>query len=274
MSDITAGSDRAAPATAREARKPSHPRAAELAARYAGLDGEALLRPIIAHEFPGRIAVVSSFGAEAAVLLHLVAKVDPATPVIFLDTGKHFPETLAYREQVTARLGLRDVRVVAPEPLSAAHLDPLGTLWRNGPDHCCHLRKTLPLSRALVGFDAWITGRKRHQGGARTQLETIEAVDGRTKVNPLVSWSPAQIEAVFAAADLPRHPLVPDGYTSIGCATCTKRTAPGEPARAGRWAGLEKTECGIHWPAGPAQGPARSTPELGSWYNNDVVWNS
>ncbi len=226
-------------------------------ARYAGLDGEALLRPIIEREFAGRIAVVSSFGAEAAVLLHLVAKIDPATPVIFLDTGKHFRETLAYREKVAAHLGLRDVRAVAPEPDAVAHLDPLGSLWRDGPDHCCHLRKTLPLRRALAGFDAWITGRKRYQGGTRTQLETIEAVDGRIKINPLAPWSSAQIDAVFTAAGLPRHPLALDGYASIGCATCTRRTAPGEPARSGRWAGLGKTECGIHWPTGRGrQGPA------------------
>ncbi len=244
----------------------------DIITRYAGLDGEALLRPIIEREFAGRIAVVSSFGAEAAVLLHLVAKVDPATPVIFLDTGKHFPETLAYREQLAAHLGLRDVRAIAPEPLSAAQLDPLGTLWRNGPDHCCHLRKALPLRRALAGFDAWITGRKRYQGGARTQLETIEAVDERTKINPLAPWSPAQIDAVFAAAGLPQHPLALDGYASIGCATCTKRTAPGEPARAGRWAGLNKNECGIHWPTGPGPvRPVRSNAAARPLYNHNSV---
>ncbi len=223
-----------------------------LKANYAGLDGGALLAPLIHREFPGRIAVVSSFGAEAAVLLHLVAEIEPATPVVFLDTGKHFPETLAYREEVTARLGLRDLRIVTPDPLAAAHLDPLGILWRDGPDHCCHLRKVLPLKRALSGFDAWITGRKRYQGDARTGLETVEAADGRIRVNPLARWSSDRVEAAFAASDLPRHPMVEEGYRSIGCATCTRCTAPGEAARAGRWAGLGKSECGIHWPVGPS----------------------
>ena len=228
-------------------------RAARLNTRYAGLQGAELLRPMIEREFPGRIAAVSSFGTEAAVLLNLVAQIDPAMPVIFLDTGKHFPETLAYREEVTARLGLRDVRIVAPDPLTAAHLDPYGALWRNGPDHCCHLRKVLPLRAALSGFEAWITGRKRYQGGARAGLETIEAADGRIKLNPLAGWSEGRIQDEFRRAGLSRHPLVADGFSSIGCAPCTRapdcRADCGvDGARAGRWAGTGKTECGIHWP--------------------------
>ena len=204
---------------------------------------------MIEREFPGRIAAVSSFGAEAAVLLHLIAEIDPATPVIFLNTGKHFPETLAYREEATARLGLSDVRVVTPDPLSAAHLDPHGTLWRDGPDHCCHLRKVVPLRRALAGFEAWITGRKRYQGGTRAGLAAVERVGGHVKINPLAGWSEARVEAAFQDAALPRHPLVSEGYTSIGCAPCTRRAVCGAATRSGRWLGTGKTECGIHWPS-------------------------
>lgn len=242
-------------------------RAAELARRYAGADGAALLRPLIEREFPGRIAVVSSFGAESAVLLALVAGIDPATPVIFLETGKLFPETLAYRDRLAARLGLRDVRGVAPDPADLAARDGDGSLWRRDADLCCHLRKVLPLERALAGFEAWITGRKRYQGHAREHLPVIEAVDGRIKVNPLATWSRARIEAAFESAGLIRHPLSSHGYPSIGCVPCT-RPAPGQAPRAGRWPESAKTECGIHWPNGrllrsasPPTAPSRRSGE-------------
>ena len=226
-------------------------RVASLAARYGALDGGDLLRPLIEREFPGRIAVVSSFGAESALVLHLVAAIDPATPVIFLDTGQHFPETLAYRDELTGRLDLRDVRTVRPEPADLQHRDPDGTLWQRSPNLCCHLRKVLPLRRALAGFDAWITGRKRLHGAVRAGLEPIEVADGKIKINPLADWDAARIAETFASTGLPRHPLVADGYASIGCAPCTRPTRRGEPPRAGRWAGSEKTECGIHWSAAP-----------------------
>jgi len=224
-------------------------RAARLADRYVGIGGLALLRAMIVEEFPGRIAVVSSFGAESALVLALVAQVDPATPVIFLETGKHFDETLAYRDELTARLGLCDVRVIRPEPSVVQANDPHGDLWRRNGDLCCNLRKVLPLERALTGFSAWITGRKRFHGGERTALPHIEASGLRIKVNPLAGWSADHMAAAFEVANLPRHPLVEEGYTSIGCAPCTQRPAAGEAGRAGRWAGSAKTECGIHWPA-------------------------
>ena len=217
-----------------------------LRARYAGLDGAELLRPLIEREFPGRIAVVSSFGAESVLLLDLVAAIDARVPVIFLDTGKHFVETLAYRDLVTARLGLQDVRSVRPSPLDLKAEDPEGTLWRRDPDRCCHLRKVLPLERALAGFTAWITGRKRFHGEARAALDTLELVDGRIKVNPLAHWRAADIAAAVAARALPVHPLVAEGYGSIGCAPCTAKSLPDEGLRSGRWAGLAKSECGIH----------------------------
>lgn len=201
----------------------------------------------------GRIALVSSFGAESAVLLHLVARVDPSTPVIFLQTGKLFAETLAYRDQLTALLGLRDVRNIEPAAKQLAQHDPRGDLWSVDPDLCCAVRKTMPLDDALDGFDGWITGRKRVQGGLRAGLLPVETgPDGRHVLNPLHDWSQDALDSYFAAHDLPRHPLEAQGYLSIGCATCTRRTKPGEDRRSGRWVGIAKTECGIHLPRADA----------------------
>jgi phosphoadenosine phosphosulfate reductase len=221
-------------------------RVAELTARYGHLSGEALLKPLIEHEFAGSIVVVSSFGAEAAVLLALVAAIDPATPVLFLDTGKHFPETLRYRDRLVSMLALKDVRSLAPDAASLSQRDPDGTLWQSDPDACCHLRKTAPLAAALAPFAAWISGRKRFHGGARAALGPIEAEDRRIKINPLAAWTAADIAAEFKARALLRHPLVADGYLSIGCMPCTAPTADPEAPRSGRWAELAKTECGIH----------------------------
>lgn len=218
----------------------------DLSLRYRDLDGFELLCAVIDRDFFGRVAVVSSFGAESAVLLDLVAQVDPATPVIFLDSGKHFPETRAYRDLLVDHLGLSDVRSVGPEPGDLAGQDPDGRLWQSDPDRCCDLRKVRPLHQALAGFDAWITGRKQHQGGERTELPIVEAVDGRIKVNPLSPWSRDRVLGAFRGRGLPSHPLVAEGYRSIGCAPCTRATAPGEAPRDGRWALCGKTECGIH----------------------------
>ncbi len=221
-------------------------RAVELARRYGALEAVSLLRALAVREFPGRIAVVSSFGAESAVLLALVAEADPRIPVIFLETGKHFEATRRYRDRLIETLGLEDVRLVLPEARHVANLDPAGTLWQSDPDGCCRLRKVAPLGRALAGWGAWVTGRKRYQGNGRSALPTFEAVDGKVKVNPLAAWPKARIEAAFAARKLPRHPLEAEGYLSIGCAPCSCPVAAGEPLRAGRWAGCGKTECGIH----------------------------
>ena len=241
-------------------------RARGLAAAHAGLDGAALLRPLMTEQFAGRIALVSSFGTEAAVLLSLVAQVDPSTPVIFLDTLKHFEETQAYRDTLTERLGLSDLRAIRPDPATLARADSDGALWAEAPDACCHIRKVLPLRAALNGFDAWITGRKRYQGELRANLSTIEAAEGRIKINPLANWSPERIEEEFVARGLPRHPLEAEGFYSIGCLPCT---APGrgvEALRAGRWAGLAKTECGIHRPVRvPAEDVARPRRAAANW---------
>ena len=214
---------------------------------YDGWATEDLLWDLLRRAFPRRIALVSSFGTESAVLLHLVAAIDPAAPVVFLDTGKLFPETLAYRDALVARLGLRDVRSVKPGAPALAMADPAGTLWQTDPDICCWRRKVEPLDEALAGFPAWITGRKRFQGGQRGALPLIEhEPDGRVKVNPLVSWPAERLDHYMAEHALPRHPLEARGYRSIGCAPCTRPIAPGEDPRAGRWAGRGKTECGIH----------------------------
>ena len=213
---------------------------------------EKLLGDAILRRFRGRIALVSSFGAEAAALLHLVATVDPATPVIFLDTGKLFGETLAYRDHLVRRLGLGDVRSTGPDPEQLRQRDPDGTLWMRDPDACCALRKAEPLARALAPFDAWINGRKRHHGGDRAALRMVELVDGRTKLNPLADWDAQDIDAYLTRHDLPRHPLVAQGYGSIGCEPCTTPVGAGESARDGRWRGKAKTECGIHLPSVPA----------------------
>jgi phosphoadenosine phosphosulfate reductase len=204
--------------------------------------------------FPGRIAAVSSFGAESAVVLHMLAEIDPGVPVIFLDTGKLFPETLAYRDTLVALLGLTDVRSARPDPARLAEADPAGTLWQEQPDECCWHRKVEPLETALTGFAAWITGRKRYQGATRSTLEMVEAgADSRIKLNPLAAWSAAEVERYLAQHELPLHPLRASGYRSIGCATCTRPVLPGEDSRAGRWSGTSKTECGIHRaPAAPA----------------------
>jgi phosphoadenosine phosphosulfate reductase len=211
---------------------------------------ECILEDAILRRHPGgKIALVSSFGTESAILLHMIAQIDKATPVIFLDTGKLFPETLAYRDALIAQLGLTDVRNIRPSGAQLAAYDPDGTLWQKDVDLCCAIRKTNPLDEALEGFEAWITGRKRAQGGKRANLQTHETgPDGRKTVNPLAEWDDAKINAYFARHNLPRHPLQAAGYTSLGCASCTAKPAPGADKRSGRWSGLDKTECGIHLP--------------------------
>ena len=212
-------------------------------------EGVALLRCAITESFAGRLAVVSSFGADSAMLLALVADIDRDVPVIFLDTGKHFPETLAYRDDLVRRLGLRDVREVRPDPADLARVDPQGDLHRWVPDDCCAARKVAPLDHALAPFDAWATGRRQHQARTRSALPFMETVGGRVKFNPLADWTAERITDELDRRDLPRHPLLADGYASIGCAPCTRAVRLGEDPRAGRWAGQGKTECGIHRPA-------------------------
>jgi phosphoadenosine phosphosulfate reductase len=225
-----------------------------LAARAARLNADLEGAPaaqVIAHALRdarlGEVAMVSSFGADSVVLLHLLAGVDRDRPVLFLETGMLFRETLAYQREVAEALGLTDVRIVRPDPADLFTADPEGVLHQSDTDGCCAVRKVKPLELALQGFDAWITGRKRIHGGARASLPLFEVDGGHIKINPLAAWTGADLGAYMERHALPRHPLVAKGFASIGCAPCTTATLPGEDPRAGRWRASEKTECGIHF---------------------------
>ena len=222
--------------------------AAHLDRRFRGQDSRVVLDEAINRLFRGRITLVSSFGAESAALISLVAEVDRSTPVTFVDTGQLFVETLQYRDALVDLFGLTDVRTITPDPVRLAKKDPENFLWQDNPELCCSIRKVEPLARALEGFPAWISGRKRFQGGMRSDLPIFESDGPRVKINPLAEWSAAQIKAYAESLDLPEHPLVRHGFLSVGCMPCTTRVKPGEDARAGRWRGLAKTECGIHLP--------------------------
>jgi phosphoadenosine phosphosulfate reductase len=196
--------------------------------------------------FGDKLALVSSFGAESAVLLHLVSRVKHDLPVLFLDTGMLFGQTLDYRKQLAQRLGLTDVRDLRPHYQDLATADPDAKLWQTDTDACCHLRKVVPLEQALEDFDAWVTGRKRFHGGARLSLPVVEQAGRHVKFNPLANWTKADLDAYAEEHDLPAHPLVSQGFPSIGCWPCTQAVEDGDEMRAGRWAGSQKTECGIH----------------------------
>jgi phosphoadenosine phosphosulfate reductase len=240
-----------------DAKRGLRPRAAagdaEIAARLSilqdkarGRDAHGILELALREEFAGKTAVVSSFGAESVVLLKLVADIDPNTPILFLNTGKLFGETLRYRDRLQDVLGLGDVRSLSPSLEERQNKDPEGTLWSRNADACCDFRKTIPLARALEPFQAQITGRKRFQTRERADMQPVEYFETRYRFNPLWQWDLHQLEAFIERNNLPRHPLVEDGYPSIGCMPCTRRVQAGEDYRAGRWSGLDKDECGIH----------------------------
>lgn len=234
-------------------------RAQHLNRRYRHHGAVAVLERALSDPAVGRIALVSSFGAESVVLLHLVSVIDRTLPVLFIDTEMLFPETLAYQAEVAQKLGLTGVRRITASRAALAVRDPDGTLHQTDPDACCALRKTEPLENALSDFDAWITGRKRFQGGARETLDFFETdAGGRIKVNPLAHWEKGDVQDYLIENRLPRHPLVARGYPSIGCAPCTTPVAPGEDERAGRWRGSDKVECGIHFVDGKVvRGPLK-----------------
>jgi phosphoadenosine phosphosulfate reductase len=236
-------------------------RVAALNARYRHHAATEVVANALRDAEVGRVALVSSFGAESVVLLHMAAITRRDTPVLFLETGMLFAETLTYQMELTERLGLTDVRLISPDP-AIASADPDGKLHVRDADACCDLRKTRPLEVALAGFDAWITGRKRYQGTTRASLDFFETEDataqslGRIKVNPLAHWTLENLADYMDENRLPRHPLVARGYPSIGCSPCTSPVADGEDARAGRWRGKAKVECGIHFVNGKAvRGP-------------------
>jgi len=211
------------------------------AVRLAAFHGIDQLRAALTGPLKGQIALVSSFGAEAAVLLHLVAEIDAHTPIIFLDTLKLFPETLAYRDALARHLGLTNIQTISPQNLS----DPDNNLWQTDPDACCFARKVVPLDAALAPYAGWINGRKRYQSASRAAVPTAEVDGAHLKLTPLAHWTARNIADHMAAHNLPAHPLTAQGYASIGCAPCTAPSTPENP-RAGRWAGQAKTECGIH----------------------------
>ncbi|KCZ85416.1 MULTISPECIES: phosphoadenylyl-sulfate reductase [Hyphomonas] len=222
-------------------------------ARLARLNGElreasaqTILRVAMVREWPEQLTYVSSFGAESVAMLSLIAEVDPSLPVVFLDTGMHFPQTLDYRDEVIERLGLTGVRSIPPNETERKVLDPDNKLWQSEPDACCALRKVRPLEPALEGFDAWITGRKRFHGGERMKLPVFEFANGRYKVNPMAGWTADDVDLFMKQRNLPRHPLVDQGYPSIGCWPCTRPASDPLDPRSGRWAGQDKTECGLH----------------------------
>ena len=223
-------------------------RVADLNTRYRHFGTSYLLEAVLTRGLFDRIAMVSSFGADSAVLLHLIAQIDRTLPVLFIETALLFEETLTYQQTLADHLGLTNVQVICASKRTVDAVDPYNALRFSNPDACCDLRKTQPLNDALQGYDAWITGRKRHQAQTRQGLHYFDLDEGtaRIKINPLIDWKPARIAAHLDTHDLPRHPLVARGYPSIGCAPCTTRVALGEDPRAGRWRGSGKTECGLH----------------------------
>jgi phosphoadenosine phosphosulfate reductase len=220
--------------------------AAELEGRYGRLEPEEIIQVALDRFGLGDLAAVSSFGADSAALLHIVANVDRAVPVIFLDTGHHFGETLQYRDALAADLGLGNLRIVQPNEARISAQDPAGLLHKTSTDSCCDIRKVEPMARGVAPFKAWLTGRKRHQASTRNAIPVFEAVGSRVRINPLASWTTADQAAYMRAHGLRENPLVAYGYLSIGCFPCTQPVAQGEDPRSGRWAGQAKTECGIH----------------------------
>lgn len=215
---------------------------------FRGRDTVEMLELVLKENMLGDVAIVSSFGAESAVLLHVIGRIQPDIPVLFLETGKHFPETLAYRDTLIDAIGLSNVISIKPDPAAIAQKDETGLRWSYDPDGCCEIRKVLPLKMALAPYDAQFTGRKAFQSSTRAALPRFEIEEGRLKVNPLADWDKARIDAYMNEHNLPAHPLVEKGYLSIGCAPCTSIVKPGEDPRAGRWRGWGKVECGIHTP--------------------------
>lgn len=219
---------------------------AEAAGRaLAGASAEEIVR-WAADTFGPRFCVTSSFADGA--LVHLVSRVAPGTEVVFLDTGLHFPATLRVRDQVAASLPVR-VRSVRPRLTVGQQDGQYGPrLFARDPDECCALRKVEPLERALADYDAWAAGLRREESPTRANTPVVhfEAARGKVKVNPLAAWTQVDVDAYLTRWDVPVNPMLSQGYASIGCWPCTRRTRAGEDPRAGRWPLFDKTECGLH----------------------------
>jgi phosphoadenosine phosphosulfate reductase len=230
-------------------------RARELNRAFHGLSAQQIVGRLLRGGVAGRVAVVSSFGAETACLLKLVADKDPATPVVFLDTRKHFSETLRYVDDLMDQLGLTTLVRARPAPAQLAAEDPDGQLHQRDGNRCCHIRKTLPMIGVLKNFDCVLTGRKRFQTDHRAKMEVVEIQESWLRVNPLADWTRDQALDFLQTNGILQHPLVAMGYASIGCEPCTEAS---EHFREGRWPGSDKTECGIHIAPDGTFGPARS----------------
>ena len=198
--------------------------------------------------FAPDVLLTCSFQHDGVVLAHMLTQIAPDVPVVFINTGFHFAETLAYRDDIVSRLAIRNFVELSPimprAEFAATHgLD----LHARNPDLCCHINKVEPLRRHLPGVRAWINGRRRDQGITRQQIRVVEAYqDGLYKVNPLASWNSRDTFYYMQRHDIPTHPLFEKGYASIGCEPCTRPILSGEDERSGRWAGQDKAECGIH----------------------------
>lgn len=239
--------------------------AEDAAARFAALESEMSAEQLAhavsawaAETFGDGLAVACSMAD--ATLPHLVSEHAPGVDVLFLETGYHFPETLATRDRVAAALPVHVVDVVPERTVAEQDAEFGAELFARDPGACCAMRKIEPLRRALAEYDAWITGVRRDEGPTRANSPLVTWDEGFSlvKINPLVLWTFDEVMAYSRARDLPENPLLTQGYPSIGCLPCTRKVAPGEDPRAGRWSGFAKTECGLH-PSGSAA--PTGTPE-------------
>lgn len=197
-------------------------------------------------EFQPSVAATSSFQTQSLPLLHMIATETPGLPVFFLDTGFHFPETLAYRDQLMQQMGV-NVQTLLPEVGHEGFRRKYGDLYLSDPDRCCYINKVEPLQRAKSGLTAWISGIRRDQTEARRNTPVVSvSKNGQIKVCPMVNCTEKDVWRYINRYDLPVHPLFSLGYMSIGCSPCTQPVGEDGDARSGRWAGQSKTECGLH----------------------------
>ena len=192
-----------------------------------------------AQEFSSGLAMTSSFGPESGVLLHLVSRVNPEIPVLFLETGYHFPETLEYREALVKKFGLKNVLDLRAEPNRRQQLidQHAGKPYEQDPDQCCHINKVEPLDEALKKYEAWMTGIRRNQTDVRKTIRILELYEGgRYKISPLANWTSRDTWWYLKEHQIPQHPLYEKGYLSIGCWPCTRPIQAGDDERSGRWA--------------------------------------
>ena len=216
-----------------------------LNARFEASSPQEILEWALENYWPD-IVMSSSFQTQSIPLLHIVAQIKPELPIYFLDTGYHFPETLAFRDMLQKKWGL-NVIDLRNEECDRGVVHPGEPLYRTDPDRCCYINKVAPMEKALQDMRAWITGIRHEQTVQRPQANILEQrAHGLIKVNPLLNWTRQELWQYIHEHDLPLHPLFPRGYLSVGCAPCTRPVFPGEDERAGRWAEMDKTECGLH----------------------------